>query len=297
MESPFKEDIVRGKVALITGGGSGIGLEISTQFGQHGASIAIMGRRKQVLDSAVSALQSLGIKAVGFMGDVRKQEDAKRVVESTFKHFGRLDILVNAAAGNFLVSAEDLSPNGFKTVMDIDSVGTFTMCYEALKYLKKGGLGRGSSSGGTILNISATLHYTASWYQIHVSAAKAAIDSVTRNLALEWGTDYDIRVNGIAPGPISGTPGMSKLAPDEIDNKSREYMPLYKLGDKWDIAMAALYLTCDSGKYVNGTTLIVDGGLWLSRPRHLPKEAVKQLSRAVEQRSRAAPVGVPTSKL
>ncbi|KAK1587953.1 hypothetical protein Q3G72_018624 [Acer saccharum] len=148
-----------------------------------------MGRRKQVLDSA---LQSLGIKAVGFVGDVRKQEDAKRVQESTFKHFGRLDILVNAAAGNFLVSAEDLSPNGFKTVMDIDSIGTFTMCYEALKYLKKGGPGRGSSSDGTILNISATLHYTASWYQIHVSAAKAAIDSITRNLALEWGTDYDI---------------------------------------------------------------------------------------------------------
>ncbi|TXG71311.1 hypothetical protein EZV62_006246 [Acer yangbiense] len=271
MESPFKEDIVRGKVALITGGGAGIGLEISTQFGQHGASIAIMGRRKQVLDSAVSALQSLGIKvesfswdsdsyvtdsvdskslqfitfgvalkAVGFVWDVRKQEDVKRVVESTFKHFGRLDTLVNAAAGNFLVSAEDLSPNGFKTVY-------------------------------------------------------AAIDSVTRNLALEWGTDYDIRVNGIAPGPISGTLGMTKLALDEIDNKARE--SFYKLGDKWDIAMAALYLACDSGKYVNGTTLIVDGGLWLSRPRHLLKEAVKQLSRAVEKRSRAAPVGVPTSKL
>ncbi|KAL5813278.1 hypothetical protein ACOSQ3_028228 [Xanthoceras sorbifolium] len=297
MESPFKEDVVRGKVALITGGGSGIGLEICTQFGRHGASIAIMGRRKQVLDSAVSALQSLGIKAVGFEGDVRKQEDAKRVVESTFRHFGRLDILVNAAAGNFLVSAEDLSPNGFKTVMDIDTVGTFTMCREALKYLKKGGPGRSSSGGGTILNISATLHYTAAWYQIHVSAAKAAIDGITRNLALEWGTDYDIRVNGIAPGPISGTPGMSKLAPEEIDNKAREYMPLYKLGEKWDIAMAALYLASDAGKYVNGTTLIVDGGLWLSRPRHLPKEAVQQLSRAVEKRSRNAPVGAPTSKL
>ncbi|KAH7557845.1 hypothetical protein JRO89_XS11G0228300 [Xanthoceras sorbifolium] len=297
MESPFKEDVVRGKVALITGGGSGIGLEICTQFGRHGASIAIMGRRKQVLDSAVSALQSLGIKAVGFEGDVRNQEDAKRVVESTFRHFGRLDILVNAAAGNFLVSAEDLSPNGFKTVMDIDTVGTFTMCREALKYLKKGGPGRSSSGGGTILNISATLHYTAAWYQIHVSAAKAAIDGITRNLALEWGTDYDIRVNGIAPGPISGTPGMSKLAPEEIDNKAREYMPLYKLGEKWDIAMAALYLASDAGKYVNGTTLIVDGGLWLSRPRHLPKEAVQQLSRAAEKRSRNAPVGVPTSKL
>lgn len=218
-------------------------------------------------------------------------------MESTIKHFGRLDILVNAAAGNFLVSSEDLSTNGFRTVMDIDSVGTFTMCHEALRYLKKGGPGRSSSTGGSILNISGTLHYTAAWYQIHVSAAKAAVDATTRNLALEWGTDYDIRVNGIAPGPISDTPGMSKLAPEDISNKASDYMPLFKLGEKWDIAMAALYLASDAGKYVNGTTLVVDGGLWLSRPRHLPKEAVKQLSRAVERRSREAPVGVPTSKL
>ncbi|OAY30165.1 peroxisomal 2,4-dienoyl-CoA reductase [(3E)-enoyl-CoA-producing] [Manihot esculenta] len=297
MESPFRADILKGKVALITGGGSGIGFEISAQFGRHGASVAIMGRRKQVLDSAVSNLQSLGIVAAGFEGDVRKQEDAKRVLESTFKHFGRIDILVNAAAGNFLVSPEDLSPNGFRTVMDIDAVGTFTMCHEALKYLKKGGLGRSSSGGGTILNISATLHYTASWYQIHVSAAKAAVDALARNLALEWGTDYDIRVNGIAPGPIGDTPGMSKLVPKEISSKAKEYMPLYKLGEKWDIAMAALYLTSDAGKFVNGTTVIVDGGLWLSRPRHLPKDAVKKLSRAVEKRSREAPIGVPSSKL
>nr|XP_027064034.1 peroxisomal 2,4-dienoyl-CoA reductase-like [Coffea arabica] len=297
MESPFKGDVLKGKVALLTGGASGIGFEISRQFGIHGASIAVMGRRKSVLDSAVSSLQSLGIPAVGFDGDVRKQEDAKRVVESTVKHFGKLDILVNAAAGNFLVSPEDLSPNGFRTVLDIDSVGTFTMCHEALKYLKKGGPGRRSCSGGLILNISATLHYTASWYQIHVSAAKAAVDSLTRSLALEWGTDYDIRVNGIAPGPISDTTGMSKLSPEEISSKAREYMPLYKLGEKWDIAMSALYLASDAGKYVNGTTIVVDGGLWLSRPRHIPKDAVKQLSRTVENRSRATPVGLPTSKL
>ncbi|KAL3503756.1 hypothetical protein ACH5RR_038205 [Cinchona calisaya] len=297
MESPFKGDILKGKVALLTGGATGIGFEISLQFGKHGASVALMGRRKSVLDSSVSTLLSLGIPAVGFEGDVRKQEDAKRVVESTVKHFGKLDILVNAAAGNFLVSPEDLSPNGFRTVLDIDSVGTFTMCREALKYLKKGGPGRSSSSGGMILNISATLHYTASWYQIHVSAAKAAVDSLTRSLALEWGTDYDIRVNGIAPGPIGDTTGMSKLAPEEINSKAREYMPLYKLGEKWDIAMSALYLASDAGKYVNGTTIVVDGGLWLSQPRYLPKDAVKQLSRAVEKRSRATPVGLPTSKL
>ncbi|KAL0363050.1 UNVERIFIED_CONTAM: Peroxisomal 2,4-dienoyl-CoA reductase [Sesamum calycinum] len=307
MESPFKPHLLQGKVALLTGGGSGIGLEISTQFGKHGASIAIMGRRKTVLDDAVSALKSLGIPAVGFEGDVRKWEDAQRVVEATVKHFGKLDILVNAAAGNFLVAAEDLSPMDLKqskmllellsAVMDIDSVGTFTMCREALKYLKKGGPGRSSSSGGFILNISATLHYTASWYQIHVSAAKAAVDALTRNLALEWGTDYDIRVNGIAPGPIGDTAGLSKLLPKEINNKTRDYMPLYKVGEKWDIAMAAVYLASDAGKYINGTTLIVDGGLWLSTPRNLPKDAVKQLSRAVEKRSRTAPAGLPTSKL
>ncbi|KAI3921411.1 hypothetical protein MKW98_013345 [Papaver atlanticum] len=299
MESPFKVDIVKGKVALITGGGSGIGFEITKEFGKHGASVAIMGRRKSLLDSAVSSLRSLGIQAIGLEGDVRKKEDAARVVDATFQHFGRIDILVNAAAGNFLVPAEDLSPNGFKTVMDIDSVGTFTMCHAALKYIKKGGLGRGASTGGTIMNISATLHYTAAWYQIHVSAAKAAVDAITRSLALEWGTDYDIRVNGIAPGPIGDTPGLSKLAPDEMKIKhSEDSRPLYKAGEKWDIAMAALYLASDAAKYINGMTLVVDGGNWLSRPRHISKEAVKELSRVVERRSRSdAPgpaSGVPT---
>ncbi|KAJ4822001.1 hypothetical protein Tsubulata_007555 [Turnera subulata] len=296
-ESPFKADILRGKVALLTGGGSGIGYEISLQLGKHGASIAVMGRRKQVLDSAVAELQSLGIPAIGLQGDVRKKEDANRVVEATVKHFGRLDILVNAAAGNFLVAAEDLSPNGFKTVMDIDVLGTFTMCHEALKYLKKGGQGKDpSSSGGLILNISATLHLTASWYQIHVSAAKAAIDSLTRNLALEWGTDYDIRVNGIAPGYIGDTPGFTKLAPAEI-RRTIESMPLFILGEKWDIAMAALYLACDAGKFVNGLTMVVDGGQWLTKPRTYAKDEVRQMSRAVEKRSRDATVGVPKSKL
>lgn len=295
MKSPFKEDIVKGKVALLTGGGSGVGYEIALQLGKHGASIGIMGRRKNVLDSAVAALRSQGISAIGFEGDVRKRQDAIRVLESTVKYFGRLDILVNAAAGNFLVPAEDLTPNGFRTVIDIDAVGTFTMCHEALKYLKKGGPGKDPFSGGIIINISATLHYTATWYQIHVSAAKAAVDSVTRSLALEWGTDYDIRVNGIAPGPIEDTAGLSKLGPDELVGKARS-MPLFKFGEKWDIAMAALYLTSDAGKYINGITLVVDGGLWLSKPRLLQKETVKELSMMVERKSRSSQVGVPKSK-
>ncbi|KDP30543.1 hypothetical protein JCGZ_15252 [Jatropha curcas] len=297
VDSPFKADILRGKVALLTGGGSGIGYEISLQLGKHGCSVAVMGRRKHVLDSAVASLHSLGIPAIGLEGDVRKRDDAVKVLESTIRHFGRLDILVNAAAGNFLVTPEDLSPNGFRTVMDIDAVGTFTMSHEALKYLKQGGQGKDSSTGGSIINISATLHYTATWYQIHVSAAKAAVDSITRSLALEWGTDYDVRVNGIAPGPIRDTTGLSKLAPEEILRVAKEKMPLDNLGEKWDIAMAALYLTSDAGKYVNGTTLVVDGGDWLRKPRYMPKDAVKQQSRTVEKRSRSSPVGVPKSKL
>ncbi|XP_074572230.1 peroxisomal 2,4-dienoyl-CoA reductase [(3E)-enoyl-CoA-producing] [Curcuma longa] len=298
MESPFRADILRGQVAFVTGGGSGIGFEISRQFGKHGASVAIMGRRRHVLDAAVSALQSEGIQAIGLAGDVRKREDASRVLEEAFKHFGKLDILVNGAAGNFLASPEDLSPNAFRTVLDIDSVGTYTMSHEALNYLKKGGQGKGLSTGGLILNISATLHYTASWYQIHVSAAKAAVDSITRSLALEWGTDYDIRVNGIAPGPIQDTPGMRKLVPAEMQSDvSRDDRLLHKLGKTWDIAMAALYLASDAGKFVNGTTMIVDGGHWLSQPRYIAKEDVKNLSRVVEKKSRKSPVGIPSSKL
>lgn len=297
--SPFKAGILSGMVAVITGGGSGIGLEISTQFGLHGASISVMGRRKSVLDSAVLSLQESGIQAIGVEGDVRKKEDAARVLQTTFEKFGRIDILVNCAAGNFLASPEDLSPNAFKTVMDIDTLGTYTMSHEALKYLKNGGLGKQGGAGGLILNISATLHYTATWYQLHVSSAKAAIDSMTRSLALEWGVDYDIRVNGIAPGPIAGTAGMSKLAPEEmIGNRLRkETQPLFKMGEKWDIAMAAVYLASNAGKFVNGMIMVVDGGLWLSSPRFIEKEDVKLLSRAIENRSRTAPVGVPRSKM
>lgn len=294
--SPFRETVLEGKVALITGGGSGICFEIATQFGLHGARVAIMGRRQLVLDAAVASFRSLGIQAVGIQGDVRKQEDATRAVETTVKEFGRLDILINGAAGNFLVAAEDLSPNGFKTVMDIDVLGTFTMSHAAVKYLKQGGQGKGPSEGGAILNISATLHYTATWYQIHVSAAKAAIDSMTKSLALEWGTDYGIRCNTLAPGATAGTPGLYKLNPEEAQVSPEGYhIPLGKFAEKWDIAMAAIFLTCQTGKYINGALLVVDGGEWLSKPRLVSKEQLRQFGRVVEQRSRT--VNLPTSKL
>lgn len=295
--SPFKDKVLKGKVALITGGGSGIGLEISTQFGLHGASVAIMGRRRHVLDEAVASLQSLGIQAMALEGDVRKKEDARRVVETVVNAMGRLDILVNGAAGNFLVAPEDLSPNGFKTVMDIDTLGTFTMCHAAVEYLKKGGKGKDPAEiGGLIISISALLHYGANWYQIHVAAAKAAVDSLTRSLALEWGTDYNIRCNAIAPGPIADTPGMDKLNPKESELSAEQLgIPLRRVGEKWDIAMSAVYLAAETGKYVNGHVLVVDGGSWLAKPRPISKGQLRQFGRAIEQRSRTTKL--PSSKL
>ncbi|CAI5946220.1 unnamed protein product [Closterium sp. NIES-65] len=265
-ESPFKPNVLQGKVVLITGGGSGIGLEISRQFGRHGARLAIMGRREAVLRAAADELAKEGIEALPVMGDVRRKEDAHSAVAATVERYGRLDVLINGAAGNFLAAAEDLSVNGFRTVLDIDAVGTFNMCLAARPFLQRGARGRAEEEGGgSIINISATLHYTAAWYQVHVSAAKAAVDATTRSLALEWATDYGIRTNAIAPGPIGSTPGMAKLAPSELGIDAGELNPMQRMGDPWDIAMAALYLTADTGKYVNGATLVVDGGGWLRR--------------------------------
>lgn len=190
--SPFRPDILRGHVSLITGGGSGIGLEISRQLGVHGSAIVIMGRRDAVLQSAVESLKAQGIDALAVKGDVRSPEDALRVLDETGKKFGHLDLLVNCAAGNFLSPAEDLSTKGFRTVIDIDTIGTFNMSRAAYPLLVK-------SKNPSIINITATLHLPATQYQVHASAAKAAVDSLTRSLALEWGPDK-IRVNGIAPG-------------------------------------------------------------------------------------------------
>mmetsp|Transcript_38799 Transcript_38799/g.86302 ORF Transcript_38799/g.86302 Transcript_38799/m.86302 type:complete len:295 (+) Transcript_38799:45-929(+) len=288
--SPFKPDALQGKVALITGGSSGIGLEIATQLGLHGATIFVTGRRKEVLDAATKKMQALGISATGLQGDVRQQESCERWVAAVSSQFSRLDILVNCAAGNFLATAEELSPNGFRTVMEIDALGTFTMCRAAFKELAR-------SPAPCIINISATLQYGATWWQVHASAAKAAVDSVTRTLALEWG-QFGIRVNGVAPGPIEGTAGLTKLAPGSeaaVKELVASKVPLGRMGRKWDIAMACVFLSSSAASYVSGDTLVVDGAEWMSRTPLIPREAVSKVSRGVESHSRS--VGTARSKL
>ncbi|EED90680.1 predicted protein, partial [Thalassiosira pseudonana CCMP1335] len=290
--SPFLPTALAGKIAIVTGGGSGICYGITQQLLQHGASAIICGRREGFLQKASATLSALsGQRCLYKVCDVRDPEACKAVVEYAVQQFGRVDVLINGAAGNFLGKSEakSLTPKGFKTVMDIDAQGTFNMCSAVYPAMAKrnGGGGR----GGTIINISMTLHYGATWYQAHASAAKSAIDSLTRTLALEWGCD-GIRVNGIAPGPIADTPGTTKLAPgltaDDVEEMIAERVPMGRLGRAFDIGMAAVYLACDaSGGYVSGDVLVVDGGEWLYKPPMVPKELVSELSRKVEAKSRA----------
>ncbi|MFY7928473.1 MAG: SDR family oxidoreductase [Oligoflexus sp.] len=266
--SPFKNDILKGKVALITGGGSGINFGVAKALASHGADIAIMGRREEVLKVACEELGKLGVRTHYRSGDVRDPEACEAVVKSTADALGRIDILVNGAAGNFLCPPEMLSPNGFKTVIDIDLNGTFNMCRHGYSYLKQ--------SKGLILNISATLHYVGTPFQSHVSAAKAGIDALTMNLAAEWGP-VGIRVCGIAPGPIGDTEGMRRLAPGESGEKIKKTIPLGRFGATEEIGLSAVFLASTAASYITGETLVVDGGHWLTKPPLVPRELVEQM--------------------
>lgn len=179
--------------------------------------------------------------------------------------------------------------NGFKTVMDIDAVGTFNVSNAAFPLLKAAG-------GACIINISATLHYGTTWFQTHACAAKAAVDALTRSLALEWG-GFGVRVNGVAPGPISGTAGMAKLAPGSVGVEAAiaATIPVGRMGTKTDIGLACVFLASSAAAFVSGDTLVVDGGNWLWKPQVLPRARVSAAARGVEGASRA--VGLPQAKL
>ncbi len=250
----FAEDILQGKVAFVTGGGTGITGGIAQAFARHGARVAITSRKEENLAPQKQYIEENGGECFAIAADVRDFDAVQNAIAKTAEHYGQIDIVVNGAAGNFLCSADQLSANGFGTVVDIDTKGTFNVCRAAFDELKR--------SGGQILNISATLHYLATPMQIHVSAAKAGVDAITRNLSAEWGR-HGIRVNGIAPGPIEDTEGMKRLLPEALKEKITKKIPLGRFGRIADIENAALFLTSGGASYINGVTLVVDGGQWL----------------------------------
>ncbi len=255
MSNPiFADNILEGKVAFVTGGGTGITGGVAKAFAEHGAKLAITSRKIENLESMKAMIESFGGECFAVAADVRDYDGIENAIKQAADKFGKIDIVVNGAAGNFLCAADQLSSNGFGTVVDIDTKGTFNVCRAAFEELKK--------SQGQILNISATLHYLATPMQIHVSAAKAGVDAITRNLSVEWGR-HGIRVNGIAPGPIEDTEGMKRLLPEPLKEKITKKIPVGRFGRIKDIENAALFLTSDAASYINGVTLVVDGGQWL----------------------------------
>jgi NAD(P)-dependent dehydrogenase (short-subunit alcohol dehydrogenase family) len=254
--SVFRDGLLEGKVAFVTGGGSGIGAGIAKRLAAQGAAVGLLGRRAEMLDAVAKEIVAAGGKALATPADVREYADVEAAVNKVVAEFGRLDVLVCSAAGNFVAPAAQLSANGFKSVVAIDLLGTFNACRAAFGPLSK--------EGGSIVSISAPQAFVPTPLQVHVGAAKAGIEKMTRDLALEWGC-AGIRVNTVVPGPTEDTEGMRRLAPadPEIQAKMKRGVPLGRWGRIDEIADAVLYLVSPAATYITATTLVVDGGMSL----------------------------------
>ncbi|MDO3388278.1 SDR family oxidoreductase [Gilvimarinus sp. SDUM040013] len=242
-----------GKTVLVVGGTSGICRGIAERFAGLGCSVCVMGRSQEKIDSTVAALEDLGAQdACGFSVDVREGDMLRESVRQLHARWGALDIVVSGAAGNFPALASGLSDNGFGAVVDIDLKGTFHVMSAVYPYLRK--------PGASVINISAPQAQLAMAGQVHVCAAKAGVDMITRTLCIEWGGE-GIRVNSIIPGPIEGTEGMERLAPGEaMRSKIATTVPLRRLGRSRDIADASVFLSSSLASYISGAVLPVDGG-------------------------------------
>jgi NAD(P)-dependent dehydrogenase (short-subunit alcohol dehydrogenase family) len=257
MASIFRDRLLAGKTAFVTGGGSGIGQRMAERFAEHGAKVMLVGRKQEKLDAAASGIQSSGGTAATASVDVRDYPAVEAAVQKTRDEFGEIDILVCGAAGNFPAPVLGMSANGFKAVIDIDVLGTFNTCRAAYAHLRK--------PGATIISISASHASMPIANQSHVCAAKAGVDLLTRTLAIEWGP-VGIRANCITPGPTDDTEGMRRLAPTpEIRRKVEDAVPLRRFGTKDELADLALFLCSDAAAYITGAIYVCDGGQSLVR--------------------------------
>ena len=270
--SVFRPGLLDGQVALITGGGTGIGFGISQLLAALGAHVVMASRKPDHLENAVSQITSQGGKASMVLLDVRDQERVKAVVDGVVAEHGRIDLLVNNAAGNFYAPSATLSPNAWRSVLEIDLFGTFYCSQAVYPHMAKQG-------GGRIVSTSMTLHYRGWPLMAHATAAKAGVDALTRTLAMEWAPQR-IRVNAIAPGPIptdgvrkaftppadSGVPDLFAATERHMAEYAAKSIPMGRWGNPEDIANMVAFLASPAGDWITGAILVIDGGEWLSKP-------------------------------
>ncbi len=249
MTSPFD---FSEKTVFVAGGTSGINLGIAHAFARAGARLAVISRKQDKVDAAVAELAGHGGTVLGFAADVRDAAAIETVLKESHAQLGSIDVLISGAAGNFPAPALGISANGFKSVIDIDLLGTFHVLRAAFPYLTK--------PGASLINISAPQAYNPMEFQMHVCAAKAGVDMITRVGAIEWGP-VGVRINSVVPGPIADTEGMKRLAPSpEAEQLVAASVPLQRFGTKQEIADCCLWLASPMAAYVTGTVIPVDGG-------------------------------------
>ena len=252
--------LLKDQTIIITGGSSGMGFYMAKRFVEEGANVVITGRNMERLEAAQKAISHDFSHVAIFQMDVREPDHVQAMVNYADKMFGRIDGLVNNAAGNFIVHAEKLSPNGWKSVIDIVLNGTFYCSQAVGKYWIE------KEQKGSILNMLATYAWNAGAGVAHSAAAKAGVMSLTRTLAVEWGTQYGIRVNGIAPGPIERTGGADKLwESEEAAARTLKSVPLGRLGRPEEVADLASFMLSEKAGYMNGEIVTLDGGQWLNK--------------------------------
>jgi NAD(P)-dependent dehydrogenase (short-subunit alcohol dehydrogenase family) len=250
---------LEGQVAIVTGGGTGIGLGIARELGRLGARVVLASRSQDHLATAVDELWQSGIEAQAQQTDVRDPDQVDQLLAATLDRYGQVDILVNNAAGNFIVDADKLSVNGFNAVVGIVLHGTFH-CTRAvgLEMIRSG-------RGGRILNLVAAYAWTGGPKTLHSAVAKAGVVAMTRTLAVEW-AHYGIRVNALCPGPVDTEMSRAQLwAAPEIREQLLRSVPIGRFGSVEEVAQAASYLLSPYADYINGEVLVIDGGEWLGK--------------------------------
>ncbi len=254
MSDIFVPHLLAGKVAFITGGSSGINLHIARRFAAAGAKVALIGRDLAKATDAAGEIRAAGGQAIGLAADVRNYAAIEAALKRTHEEWGDIDILIAGAAGNFVAPALGMSGNGFRTVIDIDLVGTFNTARAGFAYLRK--------PGSTLIAISAMHAVMPVAGQAHVCAAKAGIEMLIRGLCIEWGKD-GVRCLAIAPGPVAGTEGMRRLAPEGERSLERllSTVPSGRQARLDELGDLALYLVSGASDYINGTVIAIDGGL------------------------------------